>query len=66
MSKNFKDWYKDCDILVSNILGISIDCLPDASWRDMYDDDMLPADAIDTAYEDHWFDDVPSDLWYGK
>jgi hypothetical protein len=31
---------------------------------DMYNDGMSPADAIDGAYYDYWFDDIPSEVWH--
>tara|TARA_R100000963_G_C4561900_1_gene50428 strand:- start:303 stop:497 length:195 start_codon:yes stop_codon:yes gene_type:complete len=61
----FKDWLKNCDKLVSNKVGLGILELPDANWRDMYNGGMYPADAIDNAYLDYWFDDVPEEAWYG-
>ena len=62
----FNDWLKDCDKLVSSRVGLGIDCLPDARWRDMFDDGMEPIDAIDDAYYDYWSDDIPEELWYGE
>tara|TARA_R100000988_G_scaffold93627_1_gene58070 strand:- start:79 stop:273 length:195 start_codon:yes stop_codon:yes gene_type:complete len=61
----FKQWLKDCDKLVINKIGLGIDCLPDANWRDMYDDGIDAGRAIDNAYLDYWFDDIPEEAWYG-
>ena len=62
----FKEWLNDCDILVSNKIGLGIDCLPDANWRDMYDDGIEPSLAIHDAYNDYWSDELPEELWYGE
>jgi hypothetical protein len=60
----YEEWRLACDKLVASIVSIGIDDLPDANWMDMYNDGMLPADAIDDAYYDYWFDDIPSEVWH--
>tara|TARA_R110002049_G_scaffold13324_1_gene58001 strand:+ start:1592 stop:1792 length:201 start_codon:yes stop_codon:yes gene_type:complete len=66
MDMTFKEWRLACDKLVASIVGMGIDCLPDANWMDMYNDGMSPADAIDDAYYDYWSDDIPEEVWYGE
>ena len=50
----FSDWYKECDKIVTGILGLGVDDLPDAQWMDYYHDDMTPFEAVDTANIDYW------------
>ena len=64
MDMTYEEWRLACDKLVYSIVGVDIDGLPDANWMDMFNDGMLPADAIDDAYYDHWFDDIPSEVWH--
>lgn len=52
----FEQWYKACDGIVSRKLGVGVDDLPDACWRDYYDDGMSPSEAIECAAEDAWDD----------
>jgi len=55
----FEEFYKECDKIVVNILGLGIDDLPDAQWADYYHDEMSPADAVDTANIDFWDGQLP-------
>ena len=52
----FKEWYKTCDQIVSRKLGVGVEDLPDAPWRDYYEDDLTPHQAIECAAEDAWHD----------
>jgi len=56
---SFEEFYKECDKIVVNILGLGIDDLPDAQWMDYYHDEMSPADAVDTANIDFWDGQLP-------
>ena len=60
---NFDKWLRECDKIVSNKLGIGLHDLPDATWRDYFEDGLAPRDATDCAYEDQWCDEIPSELW---
>lgn len=64
---DFKEWKKVVDtILVSNI-GTSSDDLPDARWRDYYDDELNPQQAIDCAFEDAWYGEpLMHEIFYGE
>ena len=55
MDMTYEEWRLACDKLVYSIVGVDMD---------MYNDGMLPADAIDDAYYDYWFDDIPSEVWH--
>ena len=66
MDMTYEEWRLACDKLVYSIVGVDIDGLPDANWMDMFNDGMLPADAIDDAYYDYWSDDIPEEVWYGE
>lgn len=52
----FWEWYKTCDQIVSRKLGVGVEDLPDAPWRDYYEDDLTPHQAIECAKEDAWDD----------
>ena len=55
----FEEWFKECDKIVSNILGLGAEDLPDAQWIYYYHDDMTPFDAVDTANMDYWDGQLP-------
>jgi hypothetical protein len=59
----FNEWLKKCDKIVSRKAGLGLDDLPDAMWRDYFDDGLTPIDATDSAYEDQWQDDIPIQVW---
>ena len=60
----FDKWLKECDKVVSRKLGgIGLHDLPDAAWRDYFEDGLSPMDAADCAYDDQWYDEIPSELW---
>jgi len=42
-------------------MGVSLNDLPDAEWRSYHEDDMNPLDAVLTAMEDYWSDEVNGD-----
>lgn len=50
----FEQFIKKCDAIVASHIGLGIDDLPDACWRDYYDDGLSPADAIEVADLDYW------------
>ena len=64
MTDGFKAWMEQCDNQVSAKIGLGAFDLPDATWRDYFDDGMTPAEAIDSAYMDQWSDEIPDDIWY--
>tara|TARA_R100001163_G_scaffold12910_1_gene12063 strand:+ start:908 stop:1246 length:339 start_codon:yes stop_codon:yes gene_type:complete len=64
MTDGFKAWMKQCDNQVSAKIGSGAFDLPDATWRDYFDDGMTPAEAIDFAYMDQWSDVIPDYVWY--
>jgi hypothetical protein len=45
MKKSFDDWMKDVDRYVGYLLGLSYLDLPDAPFRDWYDDGLAPLGA---------------------
>ena len=40
MDKNFKEWMNKCDSIVQSTLGLGLHDMPDANWRDYFDDGM--------------------------
>ena len=65
MTDTFQIWLRKCDAVVLGKVGFGLHDLPDANWRDYFDDGLSPKDAVDCAYDDQWCDEVPSDFWYG-
>tara|TARA_R100001594_G_scaffold46669_3_gene79750 strand:+ start:15398 stop:15676 length:279 start_codon:yes stop_codon:yes gene_type:complete len=59
----YKNWLADCDKQISAKIGVGHLDLPDVFFRDYFDDGMTPAEAIDTAYTDHWYGEIPDELW---
>lgn len=62
---SFDKWLRECDNIVSSKLGLGLHDLPDATWRDYFEDGLAPRDATDCAFEDQWCDEIPSELWEG-
>tara|TARA_R100000995_G_scaffold82281_1_gene55975 strand:+ start:848 stop:1048 length:201 start_codon:yes stop_codon:yes gene_type:complete len=60
---NSNKWLKECDKIVLNKLGIGLHDLPDATWLDYFEDGLSPSEAVDCAYEDQWYDEIPSESW---
>ena len=54
MTKDFKTWLNECDKIVESKISLSIHDLPDAEWASYFEDDLLPLDAIQCAYDDYW------------
>ena len=52
----FESWLREVDQHMVNIFGLAHDDLPDALWRDRFDDGLMPAEAIDAAVYDEWSD----------
>ena len=66
-ANDFTAWLRQVDVHMISTFGLAHDDLPDALWRDRFDDGLSPLDAIDAAVEDEW-SDYPEmeDLWYGN
>ena len=59
---NFETWLKQCDrVTMAKLHGISLHDMTDATWRDYYDNGLTPAEAVDSAYEDYWQDELEAD-----
>lgn len=55
MSLTFEQYMKACDKELAGLgFPLGIDDLPDANWRGYYDDGMCVIDALQTANDDHW------------
>ena len=56
---------KACDKELAGLgWPMGVEALPDAMWRDYYDDGMCVIDALQTANDDHW-DNQLDCLLYG-
>ena len=58
MNNDFKTWLEQCDQIVWGKLGLGLMDMPDAAWCDYHDDGLTPAEAVDSAYEDYWQDEL--------
>jgi hypothetical protein len=58
----FGIWLSKCDDVVESTLGLSLHDMPDALWRDYFDDGLDPDEAVDCAKCDYWQDEL-SDLY---
>ena len=63
MKISYKQWLSHCDTLVRGRLCVSLHDLEDVRWRDYFNEELIPSEAIEQAYEDRWHEDVPSELW---
>jgi hypothetical protein len=61
--QKFKTWLAQCDKIVASKLGVGLHDMPDANWRDYYDDGLTPHDACDCAFEDQWRGEGAEELW---
>lgn len=53
----FLDWMVECDLIVDRKLGVSLSDLEDWRWRDAYDDQYTPGDAVTEAIEELGYDE---------
>ena len=61
----FDDFMKACDKELAGLgWPMGVEALPDAMWRDYYDDGMCTTDSLQTAKADHW-DNQLDCLLYG-
>jgi hypothetical protein len=66
MTMTFQEFMTACDGVVSAKIGLGVYDLPDAAWRDYYEDEMSPEGACECAVVDYWIDEMPSleDVWF--
>ena len=65
MNLTFDEFMKACDKELAGLgWPMGVEALPDAMWRDYYDDGMCVIDALQTANDDHW-DNQFDCLFYG-
>ena len=50
----YEEFEIECNRVLTNIAGLGIHDLADATWRDYYDCDMSPRAAIECANDDAW------------
>ena len=43
---SYEQFEKECNRLLTNKVGLGIHDLPDACWRDYYDDGLHPLEAL--------------------
>ena len=54
MAIPFDEFMKECDKCCTRRFGLGVDDLPDAPWRDYYEDGLSPRDAVECASVDYW------------
>jgi hypothetical protein len=47
----FEEYMAECDRVLIGMLGVATDDLADWSWRDAYNDEMPPAEAVRESLE---------------
>lgn len=63
----YEEFMTACEgVVLSKLHHIGLSDLPDAPWRDYYDDGMSPESACECAVLDYWIDEIPSyeDVWF--
>ena len=62
----FLEWKTRINLLCLSHFGCNEDDLPDASWRDYFNDGLTPKQAVSFATIDYWYD-IPEidELWQG-
>lgn len=50
----YEQFEKECNRVLTNMIGLGIHDLEDACWRDYYEDGLHPLEAINCANEDAW------------
>ena len=51
---DFTTWLRHVDRHMIDTFGLAHDDLPDALWRDKFDDGLSPIEAIDSCVDDEW------------
>ena len=58
--QTYTEWLAQIDAILTDAIGLTTSDLPDAPYRDRYDDECTPADtATEFAYD--WYD-MPDDI----
>ena len=61
--ETFGEWMNKVNRIVVSAIGVGVNDLPDATWRDYYDDELSPQEAIEATADDGYaFEDVPEKL----
>ena len=61
----YKHWISKVDQVMISVFGLAFDDLPDALWRDKFDDDMSTVDAIESTVEDELICEM-ADVWLAE
>lgn len=57
----FQDWMAEVDSIIQSLVGFTSRDLPDAPWRDYFEDEMPAREAVLTANDDGWLE-IPEDM----
>jgi len=50
----YEDFMKECNRLLTVKIGLGVDDMPDAAWRDYHEDGLKPSHALECANDDYW------------
>lgn len=53
--REYQDWLKKVDRIMGIKVGLSYNDLADQNWRDWFDDDMSPEEAVEEALENEGY-----------
>ena len=63
---DYEQFERECNRVLTNMAGLGIHDIEDATWRDYYNDGLPPKDAVNSAIEDSQDDDLKNFIWYGE
>lgn len=63
----YKQWTNKVDQVMISVFGLGHSDLPDALWRDKFEDGLSPVEAIESTVDDEWAD-LPemADVWFSR
>ena len=63
---DYEQFESVCNKILTNMAGLGIHDIEDATWRDYYNDGLSPLNAVNSAIEDSQDDDLENFIWYGE
>ena len=60
----FHQWQGKIDVIMTSVFGLGINCLPDAPYRDWYDEGQTPIEAVTSYVEEVDDTGLMVDIWY--
>ena len=63
---DYEHWVRKCDSIVVANVGVSLHDLPDALWKDYYEEKFNPHEAVELAIGDAWYAEPKVRVLYGN